>query len=97
MRPLSVDILLLLAVVSEVICVLGVVVSATTFDRLHYAGATTAIAPFLLLAAVAVEQGDPNPTWNAAFDAVALYVLNAILTHSLARVLRQRAKGDVEL
>jgi multisubunit Na+/H+ antiporter MnhG subunit len=97
LRPLSVDILLLLAVVSEVICVLGVVVSATTFDRLHYAGATTAIAPFLLLAAVAVEQGDHNPTWNAAFDAVALYVLNAILTHSLARVLRQRAKGDVEL
>jgi multisubunit Na+/H+ antiporter MnhG subunit len=97
MKPLSVDILLLLAVLSEVICVLGVLVSATTLDRLHYSGATTAIAPFLLLAAVVVEQGDHNPTWNAAFDAVALFALNAILTHSLARVVRQRAEGDVEL
>lgn len=97
MKPLSVDILLLVAVVSEVICVLGVLVSATTLDRLHYSGATTAIAPFLLLAAIVVEQGDHNPTWNAAFDALALFTLNAILTHSLARVVRRRSHGDVEL
>ena len=97
MRPLSVDILLLLAVLSELVCVLGILASATTIDRLHYSGATTAIAPFLILAAIVVEQGDHNPTWNAAFDAVALFTLNSILTHSLARVIRQRAHGDVEL
>jgi multisubunit Na+/H+ antiporter MnhG subunit len=97
LKPLSVDILLLLAVLSELVCVLGILVSATTLDRLHYSGATTAIAPFLLLAAIVVEQGDHNPSWNAGFDALALFTLNSILTHSLARVLRQRSDGDVEL
>jgi hypothetical protein len=44
-----------------------------------------------------VEQGDHNPSWNAGFDALALFTLNSILTHSLARVVRQRSHGDVEL
>jgi hypothetical protein len=44
--PLSVTILLALAVLCEVVCVVGVVAGATTYDRLHYAGATTAVARF---------------------------------------------------
>jgi multisubunit Na+/H+ antiporter MnhG subunit len=90
-------ILLAVAVASEVVCVIGVVAGATVYDRLHYSGATTAVAPFLVFAAVAVEEGAKGPSWNAGFVAVALFVLNAALTHATARVARQRGHGDVEL
>ena len=97
MTPWSVTILLALAVLSEVVCVVGVVRAPTTFDRLHFSGATSAVAPFLVLAAMIVEQRDHNPTWNALVDALALFVLNATVTHATARIVRQRGEGDVEL
>jgi multisubunit Na+/H+ antiporter MnhG subunit len=97
MTPLSVTILLALAVACEVVCVVGVVAGATAYDRLHYAGATTAVAPFLVAAAVIVEEGTHSPTWNALFVAFALFFLNGVLTHATARVLRQREHADVEL
>jgi multisubunit Na+/H+ antiporter MnhG subunit len=96
-KSLSVDVLLALAVLTEVVAVAGVVAGATAVDRLHYAGATTAVAPFLVAAAVVVEEGTRNPTWNALFVAFALCILNATLTHATARVARQRMRGDVEL
>lgn len=97
MKPISVDVLLLLAVLTEVICVLGILLSATVFDRLHFSGATTAVAPLLVLAALAVEEGIKDPTWNGVVDAAALLVLNAALTHATVRVARRRGRGDVEL
>jgi monovalent cation/proton antiporter MnhG/PhaG subunit len=87
-----VDTLLALAVLCELICVLGVLASATVYDRLHYSGATTSVAPFLLLAAIALRQPHPYtaPVWNALFTAVALFVLNNVLSHAIARVARAR-------
>ena len=96
MKPIVVDVLLALAVLSEVVCVLGVLFSATVYDRLHFSGATTAVAPLLLLAALAVAEGVKSPTWNGVVDAAALLVLNAALTHATARVARRRL-GHKEL
>ena len=92
MRAVIVDGLLVLAVLSELVCVVGVLASATVYDRLHYAGATTSLAPFFILAAVAIRQPHPytSPVWNALFDAVALFVLNNALAHSVARVARSK-------
>jgi monovalent cation/proton antiporter MnhG/PhaG subunit len=91
-RAVIVDALLVLAVLSELVCVVGVLASATVYDRLHYAGATTSLAPFFILAAVAIRQPHPytNPVWNALFDAVALFVLNNALAHAVARVARSK-------
>jgi monovalent cation/proton antiporter MnhG/PhaG subunit len=91
-RTAAVDTLLLLAVVSELICVLGVFASASIYDRLHYAGATTSLAPFFVLAAVAIRQPHPYtaPVWNALFVAVALFALNNVLSQAIARVAKQR-------
>jgi monovalent cation/proton antiporter MnhG/PhaG subunit len=91
-RAAVVDVLLVLTVLCELICIVGVVASATVYDRLHYAGATTSVAPFLLLAAIALRQPHPytNPVWNAVFDALALFVLNNVLSHAIARVARAR-------
>ena len=97
MKPVSVDVLLFLAVLTELICVLGILLSATVFDRLHFSGATTAVAPLLVLAALGVEEGITNPTWNGVVDAAALLVLNAALTHATARVARRHSRGDLEL
>jgi multisubunit Na+/H+ antiporter MnhG subunit len=95
-KPVSVDILLALAVLTEVVCVVGILCSATVYDRIHFSGATTTVAPFLVLAAVAVEQGIFDPTWNAVFDAVVLFFLNSVLSHATARVARLREHRDVE-
>jgi multisubunit Na+/H+ antiporter MnhG subunit len=84
-------------VLSELVCVLGVLLSATVFDRLHFSGATTAGAPLLLLAALGVEEGITSPTWNGVVDAAALLFLNAALTHATARVARKHSHGDVSL
>lgn len=95
-HPLAVTILLAVAVASEVVCVLGILCSASVYERLHYSGATTTVAPLLFLAAVAVERGHTNPTWNAVVDAAALLLLNSTLTHATARVARRR-RGRTEL
>ena len=99
MRTVVVDGLLVLTVLAELICVVGIFASATVYDRLHYSGATTALAPFFVLVAIAVRQPHPYtaPVWNAVFTAVALFALNNVLSHGIARVARQRETGEVQL
>jgi monovalent cation/proton antiporter MnhG/PhaG subunit len=89
---LIVDVLLVLTVLCEVICVAGVLAAGSLYDRLHYSGATTSVAPFLLFAAIALRQPHPytNPVWNALFDALALFVLNNVLSHAIARAALAR-------
>jgi multisubunit Na+/H+ antiporter MnhG subunit len=98
-RAVLVDALLAATVLSEALSVLGVFAGATIYDRLHYAGATTSVPPFLVFVAVLLKQPHPytNPVWNALFVALALFFLNGVLTHAIARVARQREAKDVEL
>jgi multisubunit Na+/H+ antiporter MnhG subunit len=98
-RAVIVDVLLALVVLLELVSVAGLFLSATVYDRLHYSGGTTALAPFLLLAAIAIRQPHPytNPVWNTLVVAVALFVLNNVLSHTIARVARQRETREVEL
>jgi multisubunit Na+/H+ antiporter MnhG subunit len=98
-RTVVVDGLLVLTVLAELICVAGICASATVFERLHYSGATTSLAPFFVLVAIAVRQPHPytTPVWNALFTAVALFTLNNVLSHGIARVARQRETGEVQL
>jgi multisubunit Na+/H+ antiporter MnhG subunit len=98
-RAVVVDALLAATVLSEALSVLGVFAGATIYDRLHYAGATTSVPPFLVFVAVLLKQPHPytNPVWNALFVALALFFLNGVLTHAIARVARQCEAKDVEL
>ena len=99
LRTIAVDVLLATTVVGEAMCVLGVLAGATVYDRLHYAGATTSVPPFLVFVAILLRQPHPytNPVWNALFVALTLFFLNGVLTHAVARVARQRDAKDVEL
>jgi monovalent cation/proton antiporter MnhG/PhaG subunit len=94
-----VDVVLVLAVLCELICVIGVAAGATVFDRIHYAGATTSVAPLLVLLAIVLRQPHPytSPVWNGLFTVVVLFTLNNVLSHAIARVARRRRDGDVEL
>ena len=99
MRTVVVDGLLVLTVLVELICVVGVFAGATVYDRLHYSGSTTVLAPIFALVAIAVRQPHPytTPVWNALFTAAALFALNNVLSHGIARVARQRETGEVQL
>jgi multisubunit Na+/H+ antiporter MnhG subunit len=98
-RTVAVDVLLAVTVLAELVCVVGVLAGATVYDRIHFAGATTSLPPFLVFVAILLRQPHPytNPVWNALFVAVTLFVLNGVLTHAAARVIRQREVGDLEL
>ena len=99
MRAILVDLMLALVVCTELVCVLGVLAAGTVYDRLHFSGATTALAPACALVAVALRQPHPytTPVWNALFVAVTLFALNNVLSHGIARVARQRETHEVEL
>jgi multisubunit Na+/H+ antiporter MnhG subunit len=56
MTNVIVDILLVLGVAGELVCVAGVVTKRTTFDRLHYLGASTTVPALCFLAAVLCRE-----------------------------------------
>jgi monovalent cation/proton antiporter MnhG/PhaG subunit len=86
----AVDILVWAGVAGEVLCCLGILVMRDVYDRLHYAMAATTVPPFLIAAAVLVEEGWGQAGINALVVAVALFLLSPILAHATARVARSR-------
>jgi multisubunit Na+/H+ antiporter MnhG subunit len=89
-HALVLDALVGAAVVAELLCCLGLVVMRTVYDRLHYAMAASAVPPFLIAAAVIVEQDWTQPGINALLVAVALFFVGPVVAHATARVARTR-------
>ena len=96
MHRATVDVLIALGVAAELVCCIGLVAARTVFDRLHYSGAATSVGPFLVAAAVLVEEGWTLAGINALLAAALLLLLNAVLTHATARVARIRRYGSLE-
>lgn len=92
-----VHVLVWLAVAVELCCCLGLVVLRQPIDRLHFAGAATALGPALVAAAVCFEEG--AFTTNG-LDAIAVALLLALLGGGLgvatARTIRLRERGSLE-
>lgn len=94
-RDLAIDVLLGLGVAGELLCVIGIVVMRTTFDRLHYAAASTTVPAFLILTAAILKQHF-TASGMEAFAAVALlFVLNPALVIATARAARRIDYGSV--
>lgn len=92
---LAVDVLLGLGVAGELLCVAGVLVMRTTFDRLHYAAATTSVPAFLVLAATLVREHVTAGGLQAIATVALLFLLNpAVLlaTATAARRLEEERK-----
>jgi monovalent cation/proton antiporter MnhG/PhaG subunit len=92
---IAVDVLLGLGVAGEFLCVAGVVLMRTTFDRLHYAAAGTTVPAFLVLAAVLVREHLSAGGLQAIAAVAILFLLNPVLITATARAARRIDYGDV--
>jgi len=86
---LAVDILLSLGVGAELLCVAGVLVMRTTFDRLHYAAAATTVPALLVLAAALVREHVTSGGLEAIAAVGLLFLLNPALVIATARAARR--------
>lgn len=91
---LAVDVLLGAGVAGELLCVAGVLLMRTTFDRLHYAAAATTVPAFLVLAAVLVREHLSSGGLAALVAVGLLFLLNPVLTIATARAARRVAETD---
>lgn len=91
---LAVDVLLVLGVAGELLCVAGVLVMRTTFDRLHYASAATSVPAFLILAAVLVREHVTAGGLEAIAAVALLFLLNPAVV--LATAMAARRVDDAE-
>ena len=95
-HDLVIDVLVAAGVVGELLCCLGLLLMRNVFDRLHYVMASTTVPPFLIAAAVVVDEDWTQPGINALLIAVALFLINPVLATATARAARARRFGKVE-
>jgi multisubunit Na+/H+ antiporter MnhG subunit len=86
---LAVDVLLGLGVAGELMCVAGVLVMRTTFDRLHYVAAATTVPAVLLLAATLVREHISAAGLQAIAAVGLLFLLNPALVIATAQAVRR--------
>jgi multisubunit Na+/H+ antiporter MnhG subunit len=94
-RDIAVDVLLVLAILGEIVCVVGLLAGRTAIDKLHYAGAASTLPPFLIAAAVVVKKEGTQPAINAIVIAILMLVLGSVVGHATARVARRRTVGQL--
>lgn len=94
-NDLAADVLLVLAVVGEAMCVLGLLAGRSAIDKLHYAGAASTVPPCLVAAALVVKERGSQPAINAIVVAVLVLVLGSVVNHMTARVARRRSVGQL--
>lgn len=95
MTNVIVDILLVLGVLGEVICVAGVLVKRTTMDRLHFLGASTTVPAFFFLAAVICREHVSAGGLQAIAAVALLFLFFPVALLALGRAVRQIDLGDV--
>jgi monovalent cation/proton antiporter MnhG/PhaG subunit len=85
----AVWVLLVAGVASAFVCVAGVVVMRTTYDRLHYAAAAPTVPAFFILAAVLVRQHLLSGGLAAIAAVGLMLLLNPVLLMATARAARR--------
>ena len=93
---LAADVLLGLGVAAELLCVAVLLAMRTAYDRLHYVSAATVVGPASIGAAIVMREcvspsGGVELTsggLEALCAALALFLLNPVLTHAIARAAR---------
>lgn len=96
MNGTLVDVLLVLGVVAQLVCVAGCVAMRNVFDRLHYVSAGTTLGPILILAAILGKEGLTSAGLEAIAAVALLFLVNPIVVHATARAARSLDFGDVE-
>ena len=96
-RELIVAVLLFLGVGIVLLCCLGVLVMRGAFNRLHYLGPASIIAPLAIAAAVVFNEALSASGIKAILVALTLLVISPILTHATARAAYIRKFGGLKL
>jgi multisubunit Na+/H+ antiporter MnhG subunit len=89
-----VDVLLAAGVFFALVCVAGVVVMPTTFDRLHYVGALATVPTFLILAAVICREHVSSGGLEAIAAVALMFFLFPMLLTATARAIARVEAGD---
>jgi multisubunit Na+/H+ antiporter MnhG subunit len=96
-RDYADDVLVALAVATELVACLGVVVMRSAIDRLHYAGAGATIPPAFVAAAVCVREGIVSAQGvTAILIAVVLALGGAAVGAATGRLARLDSHGTIE-
>jgi multisubunit Na+/H+ antiporter MnhG subunit len=87
--------LLALAVAAQLISSLGLLVSQTPEDRLHYASAAYTVGPFCVLAALLIREHLSTAGYASIAAVGLLFLAGPIVIHATARALRRSQHGDL--
>jgi monovalent cation/proton antiporter MnhG/PhaG subunit len=93
-RQVAVDVLLALTVLLQLVSAVGLLAMPNLFDRIHYLGPASAVAPWLLAAAVVVTERLNHQGIVTLLLALFLAVFQPMVTHATARAARIREHGD---
>jgi multisubunit Na+/H+ antiporter MnhG subunit len=94
MANVAVDVLLGFGVALELVCVAGVLVMRTTFDRLHYAAAGSTVPAFCVLAAVLVREHLSSGGLEAIAAVGLQFLLYPVLLTATARAARRQDEQE---
>lgn len=76
------------------ICVVGLLRSRTPYDRLHFAGAASLVAPAGVALAIVLAGGATPSAVRGVLIAVLLAASGGLTTHATARAEWLRTKGE---
>jgi len=91
------DALLALAVVVVLGSTLGVAVMEDAYQKLHYVGLATLVAPVLVALAVLVQKGYSENTTETWLALLFVVLSGPVLTHATARAAAIRERGNWRL
>jgi multisubunit Na+/H+ antiporter MnhG subunit len=87
-------VLVAVAVLVGVLSCIGVLMTRSAYDGLHYTSPASVVSPVLLAIAVVIEEGIGSQAGiKSIIVALLLIVLNTVLVHATARAGRIREKG----
>jgi monovalent cation/proton antiporter MnhG/PhaG subunit len=88
--------LLAVGVVAQLLAVLGLLVAAGVYDRLHYIGPGSIIGPVALAFAIILDEGPFSQAGlKSALVAILLLALSPVLVHATARAAYVREHGSL--
>jgi monovalent cation/proton antiporter MnhG/PhaG subunit len=90
----TIDILLYVAIAAALFSSIGLLVMKGVNERLHYLAPMATLSPCLIAAAIAIQEGFSQAATKAIFSALALALMNPVLTHATARAARIREFGQ---
>jgi monovalent cation/proton antiporter MnhG/PhaG subunit len=92
-RDVLVGLLLVLGVGVTLISSLGVLLMRDAYDRLHYTGPASTVAPVAIAAAIVVEEGLSAVSAKTVLIVAVILFTNPLLVHATARAGRVREHG----